>query len=454
MKSKPQLGFGQPLSLTTAMYSRLGRKPYLSYDPQPAKELNMMFSVIRSKIARATQAGSALTLIILAALLVAIAQPGEAQTFTLLHTFNEQDGWQPDAGLTMDRAGNLYGTTGYGGGACGEGCGTVFELERRGSNWIFSRLFVFTGANGNNPQARVIFGPDGNLYGTTTNGGAAGKGEVFRLQPPPSVCRSVDCPWTETVLYSFQGGSDGANPTYGDLVFDRAGNLYGTTPSGGSSNCVRGCGTVYELSPSNGGWTERILYRFQGSADGANPYAGVILDRVGNLYGTSAGGGLADCTGEYCGVIYKLTLSESGWTESVLYSFTGGSDGSFPMGGLISDQAGNLYGVTYGGGVVYKMTSSGDSWTWSQVYNLNAYIASVGILAMDATGNLYGTTVIGDPEVFKLTPSNGGWTLTGFSGAAGDSPYGNVIVDTNGTVYGTASAGGSDNAGVVFEITP
>ncbi len=392
------------------------------------------------------------SVIVLGGMVVVFSQAAQAQTFTVLHTFNEHDGWQPDAGLSMDQAGNLYGTTGYGGDHCAEGCGTVFKLEHKNSSWVFYPLYAFSGPDGNNPQARVIFGPDGNLYGTTTNGGAAGKGEVFRLQPPPRACQSFLCPWILTVLYSFQGAGDGANPTYGDLMFDHAGNIYGTTPSGGSSNCRDGCGVVYELSPSNGGWTEKVLYSFSGGSDGANPYAGVIFDNAGNLYGTTASGGLS-VEGEYCGVVYKLTPSGSGWTESVIYSFTGQSDGSVPEGGLIFDQSGNLYGVTYGFGVVYELMPSNGSWTFNVLYNLEAYLGSLEPLTMDPAGNLYGTLESAD-EVFKLTPSNGGWTQTGFSGASGNNPVSNVILDASGNLYATASEGGADNAGVVFEITP
>ncbi len=394
-------------------------------------------------------------LLVLLPFAIVIMPAAAAQTFTVLHNFTgEGDGAFPEAGLTMDRGGNLYGTAvygGYTGGNCSpSGCGTVFELRHQGSGWILNSLYAFTGPDGNSPQARVIIGPDGNLYGTTTYGGTADQGTVFKLSPPPSVCKTALCPWRETVLYSFEGGNDGEQPQLGDLVLDQQGNIYGTTPFGGASNCSEGCGVVYELTPSNGGWTESILYRFQGGNDGASPFAGLIFDSAGNLYGTGAYGGA-----NAQGVVYKLSPSESGWTQSVIYAFP--SFFGEPYGGLIFDQAGNLYGVTSEGTApfVYELTPTGDAWTFNQLYQfINTYVGSLAKLAMDPAGNLYGTVADGNVEVFRLTLSNGQWTQTGFNGGAGAAPYGNVILDASGNVYTTASVGGTHGDGVVFEITP
>src|SRR5208337_710351 len=211
---------------------------------------------------------------------VVVAPPAaHAQTLATLYNFTGRgDGGYPVAGLAMDRLGNLYGTTSYGGNTGGSpcyggGCGTVFKLERMGSSWMLVRLYAFSGPDGYVPQTRVIFGPDGNLYGTTSYGGQSDAGVIFRLQPPATACKTALCPWRETVLYSF-GGSDGANPTYGDLAFDRVGNIYGTTPAGGDPICK--CGVVYELSPSNGGWIETVLHTFRDlKGEGAAPYGGV-----------------------------------------------------------------------------------------------------------------------------------------------------------------------------------
>jgi uncharacterized repeat protein (TIGR03803 family) len=386
------------------------------------------------------------------------AMPAQAQTFTVLHNFtNGPDGGEPVAGLSMDRAGNLYGTASTGGntsGACSfpnpPGCGTVFKLSRRGSGWVLTTIYTFSGPDGAHPHARVIIGPDGSLYGTTTDGGDANEGTVFNLRPPAVACKTALCPWTATVLHSFQGSTDGAQPTFGDLLFDGAGNLYGTTPHGGQGNN----GTVYELTRSNGGWTESVLYRFQGGGhDGGIPYGGLVFDTDGNLWGTTALGGTYDD-----GTIYQLVPSGGGWTENVIHAFSGESDGANPYAGLIVDQSGNFYGATYGyNGTtpkVYELIPSNEGWTFSVLYSLGADQGIVGKLGMDAAGNLYGTNYYNMPEVFRLTPSDGSWTLTGFRGAAGSNPAGNVIFDSSGNLYTTTQTGGTGQVGVVFEITP
>jgi uncharacterized repeat protein (TIGR03803 family) len=388
-------------------------------------------------------------------LIVFTGPPAQAQVFTTLHTFTGGgDGATPYAGLSMDRAGNLYGTAssgGHSGGACGSGCGSVFKMERNGPSWLLVPLYAFSGPDGATPQARVIIGSNGNLYGTTTYGGSAGKGVVFRLQPPPAACKTALCPWRETVLYSFAGGSDGAYPTFGDLTFDRQGNIYGTTPDGGSgSGCQGGCGVVYELSPSSGGWTEKILYSFQGGQDGEAPLAGVIFDNAGNLYGTAAFGGAYQG-----GAVYELTPSGLAWTESIIYSFTGQSDGNEPYGGLIFDGSGNLYGTTFAGATtVYELSPSSGGWMLTVLHAFNAYEGSVATLTFDAAGNLYGTLALGTQEaqeVFRLTPSGGQWAVTGFAGDIGDFPLGNVVLDASGNLYTTAAEYGQ---GYVFEVTP
>ena len=180
----------------------------------------------------------------------------------------------------------------------------------------------------------------------------------------------------------------------------------------------------------------------------------MIFDAQRNLYGTASNGGVLDCPGgEACGVIYKLTPGEGGWTQSIVHSFTG-SDGGDPYGGLIADAAGNFYGITFFNGVVYELTPSGGSMSFNVIDDFNDYEFSYASLVMDSAGNLYGTNVVGSPEVFKISYANGQWRQTGFSGQAGDTPYGSVIVDATGNVYTTTSAGGDDNAGVVLQIVP
>jgi uncharacterized repeat protein (TIGR03803 family) len=405
------------------------------------------------------------------------AQPAHCQAFTVLHAFSGGDGANPWAGLTMDRAGNFYGTTAFGGasGLCyqGLGCGTVFKLTHKASGWVINPLYSFRGGqDGAFPAARVIIGPDGNLYGTTAAGGQgtcqttfdSGCGTVFKLSPPALACKSALCPWPETVLYRFTGGVDGASPTYGDLLFDQAGSLYGTAAYGGSSNCSNGCGVAFKLTPSNGGWTESTLYNFTGP-DGATPFGGLTFDAAGNLYGTTESGGSYNY-----GTIYELTPSGGGWNETVLHSLTGvgGQDRTAgPYGGLIFDSKGNLFGTgeeVYG--QVFELIPRSGGWIFQLLISLPGLLDNLGgpqaSLIMDPSGNLYNTTYAGGNDygggtVFELAAPM--WTqyilLHEFTGAAdGSQPIGNVVRDANGNLFGTASSGGIHSYGVVFEITP
>ncbi len=422
---------------------------------------------------------AAVVLALICELTMVVSRPAQAQTLTVLHNFTSgKDGDFPTAGLTMDGEGNFYGTTsggGYGSINCGNGCGTVFKLIGSHSAWILTPIYSFTGGDdGTTPEARVIFGPGGLLYGTTTGSsklGGTGSATVFSLRPPPTPCMSAVCPGEETVLYRFTGTMDGSGPGLGDLAFDQAGNIYGTTSDGGSY----GYGAVYELTPSGGGWTESILYSFTGGEDGSGPKSGVIFDQAGNLYGTTLLGGAGAR-----GTVFQLTHSVSGWTESVLHSF--GSDGSGPYGGLIFDASGNLYGTTQtaemgqGNGTVFMLTPAGDHWTLTTLYRFPAgFTYPYARLTMDAAGNLYGTTSYyleaanyfggqgSEGSVFKLAFSRGSWTyhdLHDFDGRSdGGGPFGSVILDANGNVYGTGTAGGtvlycSGGCGLVWEITP
>jgi uncharacterized repeat protein (TIGR03803 family) len=261
----------------------------------------------------------------------------------VLHSFFRigTDGADPFASLIIDAAGNLYGTAPYGG---DYGKGVVFELMPAGNkHWTEKVLHSFSQAvnDGYFPEASLIFDAAGNLYGTTFYGGAHGSGcggngcgAVFEL------IHGANGHWTEKVLHSFSdSGQDGYNPIAG-LIFDGAGNLYGTTESGGSGCGGWGCGVVFRLTPrANGKWTEKVLYAFVGGTDGANPYAGVVLDLAGNLYGTTESGGAYAV-----GTVFQLIPSKNGkWTESVLYSFcsaSGCTDGNGPIAGLILDAAG------------------------------------------------------------------------------------------------------------------
>ena len=397
---------------------------------------------------------------------ISLSLPAQAQSLTILHYFTGGlDGYSPEAGLTIDRAGNLEGTAFAGGTA---DVGTVFKLVHKGSNWMFSPLYSFAGgSDGAHPEARVIVGPDGNLYGTTFAGGRGdcfefpGCGIVFELNPPPTSCRTAVCAWNETVLYRFPGGPYGGNPGTGDLLFDSQGNIYGTTEAGGASDA----GTVYKLTPSNGTWVETVLYSFTGGEDGAVPWAGVIMDSAGNLYGTTVAGG-----GGNSGTVFELSPSGSGWTEKTLHGFQWSTDGGYSTAGVIFDRAGNLYGATSGGGpngggTVFELTPSGGSWTFTELYSF-AYPGNGGggpgsSLILDQSGSLYGTTegwIDGnDPgSIFKLTPSNGGWTytlLSDFGGTDAAAPMGGVIFDASGNLYGTTFEGGLYAPGVVWKFT-
>jgi uncharacterized repeat protein (TIGR03803 family) len=397
---------------------------------------------------------------------VLLTTSAEAQTFAVTHSFSGGgDGASPGAGLVLDRDGNFYGTTEHGGPGGPNGNGTAFRLTHLSSGWALTPLYSFAGGNdGANPQARVVFGPDGTLYGTTSNGGGsgcggAGCGAIFNLRPAPHSSTTVFGAWAETVLYRFTGGNDGSVPG-GDLVFDPAGNVYGTTAGGGSS----GQGTVYELTPSNGTWTESVLWSFTGGNDGGRPTGGVIFDSSGKLYGATQSGG-----SQGFGSVFQLVPAHSGWAENVIYSFQDRSDGASPVGGLILDSWGNLYGTTAsggqgGGGTVFELTPSKGNWT-STVLDALTGPANGGpqaSLTMDSAGNLYGATykdgLLGYGSVFKLTPAQGGWTYTDFHnftfGSDGAEPLGNLVLDADGNLYGTAVAAGSNGFGVVFEVTP
>jgi uncharacterized repeat protein (TIGR03803 family) len=386
---------------------------------------------------------------------------------TVLHTFTGgKDGSYPDSNLTADAAGNLYGTTQIGG---ADGAGTVFELSPGPNDkWQFSVIYTFTGGtDGGNPLGSLVFDAAGNAYSTTSSGGANGLGVVFELTPPPQGAPAKT--WTESVLYSFQGGSnDGAAP-FGNVVFDSAGNLYGTTSIGGLTHLgcalpAKGCGTIFELSPSGAGsWSERILHRFRDAfGEGAAPRAGLVIDALGNLYGTTYDGGNNDeCGGYGCGTVFELLPPAAGkkhWIFKNLIDFNG-ADAALPAGGLTLN-AGALYGTTnYGGaynkGVVFSFTQDSGRWKFSTVYSFNGLdgLQPSGNLAFDSNGNLYGATYEGGANdwgsIFQLVPGESGWTenlLYSFAVSgkgAGANPLGGVILDSADNIYLTTNQGGS-----------
>lgn len=378
------------------------------------------------------------------------ARPAQAQTESVLYNFIGDPLAPPGAsvsGLTPDSAGNLYGTT-CEGGRWGEG--TVFELlPKSGGGWKEKTLHSFTGgADGNCPAfADVIFDGAGNLYGTAAGGGASGFGVVFELS-------LVGARWKETVLYSFSGLADGGCPVNG-LIMDTKGNLFGTT---------FGCGapsSIFELSPSSGGWTEHAIYEI------ATTYpAGLTMDAAGNIFGVGTS------------TAFELSPDGSGgWTPTVLHTFGSYKSGILPEGVPVLDKAGNLYGTlssegANGCGSVYQLSPRKKKGVWTEkiLYSFacgaDGFVPAAG-LVFDAAGNIYGTTLGGGGcgnfscgTVFELVApvGTGGythkvlWTFTGTDD--GDRPYSSLILDGAGNLYGTTIQGGTHEEGVAFEVTP
>jgi hypothetical protein len=383
-----------------------------------------------------------------------------AQTLHVLYTLTNPPGGGL-SGLTLDQAGNLYGTTYYGSPE------TVFELRHEGSSWLFQPLYYFHPQNdGHAPFAPVIFGPDGALYGTTIQGGElpfcyfelGPCGTVYSVQPKPGPCGGAICFWNETRIYwfgVFNGVGDGYNPGTGPVIFDPAGNIYGTTNLGG----LYGQGTAYQLVKTQNGWTEHIIANFTTNNSAQNNVSGLTFNSTGSLFGTVYSGGPF-------GQVFELTPSGQGWNEQTIYSFQGGSNGAYPVGGLVFDAAGNAYGTTAGAyqsqqGILFQLSPQADG-TWKEtVLYLFPGNGPVNNLTMDAAGNIYGTTP-GTPGinpdhngmVFKLSPINGSWTFTQLyeftGGDDGAFPSGIVAVDPAGNLYGVTVA----SPGTIWELTP
>ena len=378
-----------------------------------------------------------------------------AQQFSVLYNLTgAPDGALPYAGLFRDSAGNLYGTTIMGGaGTCYNGivhgCGTVFKVDSSGTETV---LHSFTGnPDGEYPWGAVIEDSSGNLYGTTLEGGVFDAGTVFKLDPTGN----------ETIVHSFSGIPDGANP-YGALIRDTAGNFYGTTSLGGSAGCggSGGCGTVYKVNPNG---SEKVLHSFTGGTDGMNPYGSLSRDTSGNLYGTTYGGGAGCLNG--CGTVFKI---DDAGKETILYSFRDVPDGSGPEAGVVRDSSGNLYGTTVIGGnidcqgpcgTVFKIDPSGIE---SILYRFKGRLDGQwpdASLILDSRGNLYGTTFQGGNgagSVFRISAA--GYFGTIYDFASGDAgPYFSALVrDSAGNLYGTTSGFGGTQCvggcGTVFEI--
>ena len=371
--------------------------------------------------------------------------------FRVLYTFRGgSDGASPRS-LTIDKADALYGATALGGGSgCGgSGCGTVFKITPDGKEAV---LYAFQGgSDGSYPLSPLSLDKAGNLYGVTTYGGASDDGTVFELTPGG----------TKTILHSFAGGVEGAIP-YGGLLLGKTGELYGTTNSGGDHDC--NCGTVFKLT-KNG--KEKILYRFTGGSDGEHPFAGLVADGSGNLYGITIAGGVGGF-GYGNGTIFRIAPDG---THTVLYSFTDQDAGLEPNSTLIEDDAGNLYGTTNttecrcGGGTVFKLAPNGGGIDFLYVFAHDSPNGSdpIAILFANGAGNFYGATFAGgtrvngrdaggaiftlgadgnESTIYALSPKKDGWGIT------------SLIRGRNGNLYGTALQRGASGYGTVFEVTP
>ncbi len=370
--------------------------------------------------------------------------PSHAGPLRVIHNFTgATDGGSPVDGLMMSSKGFLYGTASTGGTS---GLGVVFLIADSG---IVTVLHNFLGgSDGATPNGRVIENASGRLFGTTTAGGASGAGTVYALQGK-----------TETVLYSFVGGStDGSDPQAG-LAMDKSGNLYGTTSAGGAS----GKGTVFELvAPKtvHGKWTEKVLYSFGTGTDGAMPVGGVIFDSAGNLYGTTSAGGTAGY-----GTVFQLQPGTV-WKENILHNFENASDGATPYADLVSDASGNVYGAATagginGGGTVFELSPSKSGFNFSVLTSVPGWGISGSFrnVMIGPLGAIYATTHCDGANnagtIYRLTPSGGSWaykllyTFTG--GSDGLYSISNLVLK-GGLLYGTTIGGGKDGAGTVYAI--
>lgn len=387
-------------------------------------------------------------------------------------------GAYPVAGVLTGPGGVLYGATSGGGAAGG---GTVFQLmppATKGGVWTETVLHSFTGqqnGDGYAPYAGLAAGRRGALYGTTYLGGAFNHGAVFKLTPPGAPGGS----WTEAILYSFSGGSDGGQPATG-LVIDKNGALYGTTRGGGSGACPSGCGTIFELTPPAGSraWSETILYAFSGqNGDGFDPQAALLPGHSGALYGATYYGGAG------FGTVFELTppaAAGEAWRETVVYRFLGGGDGAYPHAGLAASPSGALYGTTTAGGsgnlgAVFELTpprAAGEAWSEAVVHSFGGGpgdgASPQAALVIGSGGAMYGTTSQGGPAnagtLFAMQPppaGGAGWAVrvlrSFMPGIDGAYPAAGLALGHSGALYGTTSLGGLggfDMYGTVFALMP
>jgi uncharacterized repeat protein (TIGR03803 family) len=329
---------------------------------------------------------------------------GGGWVHTVLYNFTGgADGGEPYKGVTIDAAGNLYGSAVTGGsGSCEGGCGVVYQLSKNGSSWTQKVLHAFTGGeDGSGPGSRVTVDNRGNIYGMTPTGGTYGLGTIYTLRPKGNGT------WTLQVLHAFTGGSDGSSGSAGRMVFHQ-GALFGAATTGGAT----GHGTIFELRPQfKGAWAFKTIYAFAGEPDGSFPYGGLTIDLSDNIFGTTYYGG-----DNGVGSVFQVSHARGGWTDLILYSFKSAMDGNSPISNIVLDTAGNIYGTTSEGG-------------------------------------------LGSGTIFQLTPVPGGsWSETiahSFSGTPdGAFPYAGMVGDGAGNFYGATVHGGADGDGAIYRFIP
>jgi uncharacterized repeat protein (TIGR03803 family) len=411
---------------------------------------------------------------------IALPLAAQAQTYSVIHSFTGgYAGSWPWTDLTITPNKHIYGTTFHGGPGqdfyCQyTGCGTIFELYQRNGSWVFNPLYDFRLQYGGFPKSAPLIGPDGALYGASLTGGQtnsdcinSGCGTIYKLQPSVTPPGNPFLSWHPTITYAFTGSdNDGGNP--GGIIQDQSGNFFGA--DGGAQFT---CGLVYELRRNGSDWSFEKLYDgfdCHGDYETIGP-GGLVLDPDGSIYGITYNGGSGQCT-HYrlgCGTVFQLTHTDSGWVQTTLHEFNEAADGG-GAAGLVRDAAGNLYGGTEsggsgGGGTVWELSpGSGGGWTFQLLYSFpgSEYRGPIGRMVFDAAGNLYGVTQADGAyqygNVFKFTPSGGGWAYTDvhdFSYDAGGAfPMRGPSLDNSGNIYGTTMNGGIDNQGVVWMITP
>ncbi|MGH9500369.1 MAG: choice-of-anchor tandem repeat GloVer-containing protein [Terriglobales bacterium] len=394
----------------------------------------------------------ALVFALIALVTAATLSTAQVRHFQVLHEFNgSQDGANPEAKLLLGADGNLYGTT-FAGGQNGEG--TVYKIDSRGQESV---EFTFSDGLGGNgfPASSLVQDEAGNLYGTAF-GGPGGAGIVFKLSPAGE----------QTIVFAFQGCFSCNNPRVpsGGLLMDKSGNLYGTTIFGGDGNCSSGCGTVYRLDPAG---ELHVIHAFTGGADGSQPSGPLAADAKGNLYGVAQSGGDLSCP-EFpqagCGTIFRLSLNGG---LRVLHTFHGGKDGAVPQPDLLLDTTGgNLFGATSRGGTsengtVFKISSSGKYTVVHRFDGANDGSTPNGGLVLDDAGNMFGTAQTGghggDGTAFAMNPAGQVKVFHAFNGGLdGSFPLAGLIRDADGHLIGTAVSNGvvGQQNGDVFAIRP